>query len=474
MHPTSARRAPSNSAQASSRSISITGMLYDDLLSFEMVFMLYLFSNVFQFILPTMPVDLTYVWLAMSVIFGLSIILNSGIYLPGLTLVSSCLPWLLWTNASVLWTPSVTQAWTYLKIVNFVNVWCLIVGAMIISQKRERMLRFLKLMIIFSVVVAAIGVFIYLRYGSFKFAGWAGQGRVYNSWGRSVANGAVIMTVIFFRSHLFTLRQAVTSGLLGLCVLFVLISSSRSALLSVITPCIFYWFIVLLPLGRKGIKMMQGALLMPIILLCVSASIVILVYSGRHIDTIARMRQVVVQSNDPDMVTGANRWAYYSAAVKLIFRSPINGHGVRSFAPLYKHNEVEGTQPHNIFLEILSDTGVIGFLLFLLFLYIAVRPLQLQRLRTDPMLLTVAMLFVSRFTAVQFGEDISGQQEIFVFIGLLALCPSSVGIGAPSSGPVSTRVGEDRDGVDTDAGRPEGAPSNCRPLGLRRPSCQRR
>ena len=94
---------------------------------------------------------------------------------------------------------------------------------------------------------------------------------------------------------------------------------------------------------------------------------------------------------------------------------------MRSFSPLYTHNEISGTQPHNIFLEILSDTGFIGLALFLFFLYVAFGRSRLQRLRADPMLLAVAMLFVSRFTAVQFGEDISGQPEIFVFFGLLAL-----------------------------------------------------
>ena len=45
----------------------------------------------------------------------------------------------------------------------------------------------------------------------------------------------------------------------------------------------------------------------------------------------------------------------------------------------------------------------------------------MERLRSDPMLLAVTMLFFSRFTAIQFGADLSSQQEIFVFIGFLAL-----------------------------------------------------
>lgn len=395
--------------------------LLSDACSFEMVFMLFLYSNAFQVILPKMPVDLTYVWLGLSIILSVVVIVREGLYLPGLLLVAACLPWLLWLNLSVLWTPSHTQVWTYLKIVNIVNVWCLVAGAMVVAHKRERMLRFFKIMIFFSVIIALFGAQIYIRHGSFKFAGWVDAGRVYNNWGRAVANGAVILTLLTLRARMFSKHQLVTGGLLSLCIFFILVSSSRSALLCVATPCLFYLLVTFLPGGRKGLSMNRGALLLPVGLVLVVSVLVVAIGSGYKVDSVARMGKVVAQSDDPDMVTGANRWAYYAAAVNLIFQAPVMGHGARGFAPLYKHNEVEGTQPHNVFLEILSDTGFVGLVLFLFFLYVAWRPLPLQRLRSDPMVLAVAMLFVSRFTAVQFGADLSSQQEIFVFIGLLAI-----------------------------------------------------
>ena len=51
-------------------------------------------------------------------------------------------------------------------------------------------------MIAFSVLIALLGIHIYLVYGSFKFAGWEDGPRVYNSWGRAAANGAVILIVL--------------------------------------------------------------------------------------------------------------------------------------------------------------------------------------------------------------------------------------------------------------------------------------
>lgn len=395
--------------------------LLSDVCSFETVFLLFFFSNQFELILPKLPIDLTIVFLGLSVMLGAVVVLREGIYLPGLLVVTALLPWLAWVNASAMWTPSRIMVWEYLKLVNTVNLWCLIAGAMIIAHKRERMLRFLKVMIGISVLIAALGIQIYLVYGSFKFAGWEDGPRAYNSWGRAAVNGAVILTVLVLRSRLFSVHQIFTGSLLSLCVIFILVSGSRSALLSVATPCLLYLIVTFAPVGRDGLNMKLGAVLLPLTLMVVAVILVTVISSGYRVDSVARMGKVVQQADDPDMVTGANRFAYYTAAVKLIIQAPFIGHGVRSFAPLYKHNEVSGTQPHNIFLEILSDTGFVGLALFLFFLYVACRPLRLRRLRSDPMLLAVAMLFISRFTAVQLGEDISGQPEVFVFIGLLAL-----------------------------------------------------
>ncbi|MFZ1425975.1 MAG: O-antigen ligase family protein [Geminicoccaceae bacterium] len=411
----------STAPRPEARGIFAPRTLLSDACSFEAVFLLYLYSNAFQLMLPKLPIDMTYIWLGLSALVGFAVIAREGFYLPGLVLCSAALPWLAWVNLSTLWTPSHLQVWTYLKLLNFVNVWCLIAGAMIIAHKRERMLRFMKIMIFFSVIVACVGAGIYIRYGSFKFAGWVDAGRVYNNWGRATANGAVILTLLALRARMFSMHQIFTGGLLAVCVFFILISSSRSALLCVATPCLLYLMVTFLPGGRKGLSINRGALLLPLILVLVGAILAAAIGSGYKVDSVARMGKVVAQSDDPDMVTGANRWAYYAAAIKLIFESPVVGHGARSFAPLYKQNEVEGTQPHNIFLEILSDTGFVGLVLFLFFLYVAWRPMPLQRLRSDPMALAVAMLFISRFTAVQFGADLSSQQEIFVFIGLLAI-----------------------------------------------------
>jgi O-antigen ligase len=122
----------------------------------------------------------------------------------------------------------------------------------------------------------------------------------------------------------------------------------------------------------------------------------------------------------------ANRFDYYAAALRYFFESPLIGHGVRSFSLLHRGVESPGVHAHNIFLEILADSGVIGFAAFALLLLMAVRPLTLTRLRSDPMMLCVTMLFAGRFTAAMFGADLAYQNVLFLALGLLALKPAPV------------------------------------------------
>jgi O-antigen ligase len=409
------------SGQAHRRSSVLRTLLFD-LCSFELMFLLFLYSNVFQFVLPPLPIDTTIVFLALSVAMGGIVVLREGVYVRGLVLVGAFIPYLLWLPLSATWSPSRILKVGYLETMFTVNLWCLIATAMIIGHKRERMVRFLKYMVVLSLLVAVIGVVIYFRYGSFKFAGWE-DGRAYNQWGRAVVNGAVVLLFLFLRSRHFSLRQVVTGALLGLCTFFVFVASSRSALLSLVTPCLPLFAVMIVPRGADGLRISHVAVLLPLLMAAVLILVSALIASGYRIDTIARLQTILAQAEDVEIVQGPNRWDYYAEAIRQIIQSPIIGNGVRSFAVIYRQAELSGSHPHNIVLEVFSDTGVIGLILFLLFFYVAIRPLRPQRLRTDPMMLLVAMLFVSRLTAAMFGADLSNQQELFVFVGMLSLVP---------------------------------------------------
>ena len=390
--------------------------------SFEMVVALYLYSNVFQVLLPPLPIDSTIVFFALSVALGGLLILREGVYIRGVYLVVALVPYLLWACLSLGWTPSRILVYDNLKKLLTVDLGLLIIGAMVLAHKRERMMRLLALITVFSLIVAAIGVSVYVIYGSFKFAGWDVK-RVYNEWGRAVADGTIVLLILFLRSRFASLRQIVLGGLLGMCVLFILIASSRSALLVVAVPVCLFMAVHLAPFGRQGLRLSRAQILLLLSVAAVVTAVVVLLSSGYRIDTVQRFAKIMKQAENTDIIMKANRFDYFAAAIHYFFQSPLIGHGVRSFAILHRGFETDGAHPHNIFLELLAETGVVGLALFLLLLFMAVRPLSVGWLRRDPMMMCVTMLFLGRLIAAMLGNDLANQPVLFLTIGLMALRP---------------------------------------------------
>jgi O-antigen ligase len=397
-----------------------------DFLSFEGIMVAYLYSNTFQVVLPPLPFDTTLVFFALSIAVAAVIVLREGIYLPGLFLVVAFVPFLAWFALSATWSPSRIYAPKSIILMSTVNVWNLVAAGMIIAHKRERTLRFFKLIMVPSVVVALMGLYVYIRYGSFKFAGWDWDtlGRVYNEWGRGVANGAIVILFMCLRSRFLSLRQVVLGGLLLICVSFVLLSSSRSALLVLTVPVLLFLVVNSAPLGRQGFAFSRAQFLLALLAVLAVTTVSVLVASGARIDSVARLLRVLNQAENTELVFGPNRFVYYGNAIQFFLQAPIVGNGVRSFSILYHDRETEGAHPHNFVLEILADTGLVGLVLFSLLLFVVLRRVSLRRLRLDPLLLCATMFFVGRMVAAMLGTELSGQYYLFFAIGLVAVRPA--------------------------------------------------
>lgn len=115
------------------------------------------------------------------------------------------------------------------------------------------------------------------------------------------------------------------------------------------------------------------------------------------------------------------RIASYKIAWEMFTESPLIGKGLGSFNG-YKNLEWTTIQkyPHNIILEILSEMGIIGMLVFIVLYIFIVRSLctnHYQILTTHFLLLT---FFFSLFLAM-FSKDISTQSFLWLFLIFLGI-----------------------------------------------------
>jgi O-antigen ligase len=416
--------------------VGLTRQALYHLLSFEMVFALFLYSNQLKLFFPQFPIDETLVLMALGIPIGVAIILREGIYLRGLPIVAAGLVLFTWAALSWGWSPSRTLAKRTLTYVFTVDLWCLIVGALILAASRERTARFLAIVLGLSMIVAGYGLYIYATFGTFRFFGGYAFGdvsRAYLSWGYAVTNGAVIAFALAIFSRVLGVRQIVAAGLFAMATLFLLVGSGRGPLLATVVACLVALVVGLPQLRHGRIDVPRWQVVGLAVVVLGAGYVIYLVITGATFTTFGRFAKLLEQAQNPDVIAGANRFDYYAKAIEFWLQAPLVGNGIASYSLLYQGFEKSGAHPHNIVLEMLSDLGLVGLALLLLALRSGLRLLDRERLRRDGLLLCVLMLLAARLlVAAMISADISGQQALFLFLGMLALRPPTAAQPRPA------------------------------------------
>jgi hypothetical protein len=103
-------------------------------------------------------------------------------------------------------------------------------------------------------------------------------------------------------------------------------------------------------------------------------------------------------------------------------QQPVIGQGVGSWPVLYYGKDI-AWYPHNLFLEVLVEFGLIGLLLLAAVAVAALRRISVPRLREDPVLMCVAMLCIVTFFYAMTSSDITQNRNLFAMVGLLVMRP---------------------------------------------------
>lgn len=394
--------------------------------SFEMVMAAYLYSNAYKLMFPglSLPVDETAALAGLSIVIGAFIVVKEGIYMRGLIVLGAMTLFLGWVIIGWSWTPGDMITEHYLTYFFSFDIWCVVAGALILSNRRERMARFFVCLLVFSLVLVFIGIYIYLVYGNFRFyEGWEDQGRVYNRWGYAASMGTVVCFAILVYARHGTVKQLVFLGLFVASMFFLLIASSRGSLLATMAGLLGVLLCGTPKVGHRRLEVPRVQVLSVLVFIAGTIIIIFLMMMGEEFHTFNRFVKLFEQAQNTEIVVGPNRFAYYQAAVDLFIREPLTGFGVGSFSMMFRGKEVLGIQPHNIVLELLAEHGLIGFTLFMFFIWTALRQCSLRRLQRDPLLVCALMLFLSRFMAAMYSTELATQQILFLSIALLALRP---------------------------------------------------
>lgn len=395
------------------------------LLSLETLLVLFFHARHLKLLLPGTPVPETVFYGGLSIVVSLWIILREGIYLRGLPIVLAGLVFTGWMVAAYGWTAETVLARENLPFILVINLGALFVAACVVAGSRERVLRFLLLLTLLSAILAVFGSYIYLVHGDFRFyrgsADW--DPRTYLHWGNIIVTGSAIAMAIVIHTRFGSFKQLVPAVILGICFFFIMISGARGAMLGVIIAALFALFVDRPRIRAGRIELPKTQIVVIALVTVLLGYIAYLLTTGQSTGTLNRFLALFDQADDPLLRRGANRFDYFAGAYRAWLEAPLLGQGLYGFSDFFcgPAGRLGGCYPHNAILHVLADFGLIGLILFLIFIFFALRHMTLARLRQDPLMFTLALAFITVVVNVMVASDTATNYRLFFFLGLLAL-----------------------------------------------------
>ena len=408
--------------------------------SLECVFVLFLYSNELKTIINfPFPVDETVVFGGLCVPMVAYIAAREGLYLRGLAPVATAFVFIAWCVATTGWTVAHKYIYKDVAYLLTFTMLSLVVGGMVIANKRERAVRFFYCALAVALFMALVGLYIQFKTGNFRRWGQLdGSGRVYLAFGHTVVNGAGIAFCIALFARVGTVRQALGTLAFATCSYFLLVGGGRGPFLGAALAALVAMS-TRPPTIRNGRLELPYATVAAVVLFAAAGAFVAYLFvSGNLTETLARLTELHSEAERETTINGINRWDLWKAAYRLWLTAPWVGHGLSSFPVLYNGTDSDLLHPHDIFLEMLCETGLVGLALFLVFMWVSGRHASYARLRRDPLMVCVVLFVITSAMAALFGRDIVGVRKFFLAISLLALRP-------PSS---ARQVAEDEEGAE--------------------------
>jgi O-antigen ligase len=392
------------------------------LFSLEALALLYMFAPMFKYDprFAWVPVDPTGLFFALSVVVGCFIIVFKPTPKWGCPIVCAMFAFVVWWAVTLTWSPSRIYGPEKLFYLATLAYWGLIVGALIIGPDPDRVRRLFTLLLLFATWVGIESLLIYREDPTLlHLPRGADEYRAFNNY-QEIGRMAGLGALVAFTAWLFGRRW---SGgnllLLALCAMltFVLMLGGGKGPVLATAACILLALLVGLHVTKRKILYKRNQL--SIIWLVIGLVAGLAIYTATPDHTLRSLQRLSNMIDDGEFQgTAALRFHRYQDALRLWPEAPVLGHGAGSWPVVWGGFDRMST-PHNMILEILVETGIVGLVLMMALLVVAMRPVSIDRLRNDPLALCAFMLFVWLFIKAQTGPDVAQNRLMFMMLGVL-------------------------------------------------------
>lgn len=263
-------------------------------------------------------------------------------------------------------------------------------------------------------ISAAMAIDAALKYGQYeRLTAFGGD---YISLGRACGLGLITIIAFFlpmeckrwFRLSLWILAALLLFSALG--------SGSRGPVISLMLSLLVFFMLNFR--GSSSLKIDRFALKLGVMMLF--AAIIFFILGGQNSSLFSRI-QLAIGGTDP---SAAGRLYYYRVALEQFAASPIWGLGPGQFSIGVTGEEI-ALYPHNIFLELGAESGLLGIIIFVTMIVIAFGNglVHLYRKNGASRIASRYLLVVCCFFLLNamVSYDINGNRILFAFFGLLAV-----------------------------------------------------
>lgn len=385
----------------------------------EFIFAFFLLSGTLKGVLGFLP-DITIISMAIStltVVFPVIIkkeipnyVINPiALYflIAGFILVS-----VLYSSSDVF---SIEKSFRFLTI----TAWSFI-GALFLLNNEKSLKKFFSAVLVLSYIMAILSIFQYMQsQGSIGFISVAGAN--YIALGRVCAIGVLILICLYlYDKNISKFKSLITLLSIALFVFALFVSGGRMPVIALVVS-----LVVFIPLSfrvtRRGTLLISKGLKKLMIVISVVVLFALPFFNKGVFDTFLMRLELLTTRDGGSSVS--NRVERMSTAIDMWVANPIFGTGIGSFSMSFNGRDVND-YPHNIFLEFLSETGLVGFTLFIILLVCALKRYYYSgRIGVTRYRMLIFSFFIYMLINVNVAGDINDNRMFFTALGLLCISP---------------------------------------------------
>ena len=406
--------------------------LASSVFSFETLFVLFLFAGRFKADprFAAIPVDLTALLLVLSMATGAVVLAGRRFFVSGPALRQwlVALAFFSWVLASWLWSQGGDYSTQKAGLAFVMNLWAMAATGLVIACEPTRAERFQTALVLFAVWIALETVWLLFSGGAVQFV--AAFGSDYLGIGSVLSFGAIVLFA-FVLTGQRPWWQIVPA--ISLCIGFVglmLPVGGRGPILA--TAAAFATGIGISVCRLRGTLRVSRRGKLLVVLGIASAAVIVarMIEAGQY--ALAAERFLVLFESGMGESAGV-RWYYYNSTLDIIAAHPYVGVGLGAW-PIVMGLGFVRDYPHNLFLEVLAEQGLVGgLLLCAVLVYSTWLVLRRNGALGSTAGLTAALLAISAFVSAMVSGDLADNRVLFCMLGLCAASSRVLPSGSAST-----------------------------------------